>query len=137
MWLCIDFTRYVLTYFFLQYNCVRIDSVALRAAQHFPQVANYGEVFCENGKVYYAHLPLFPAAITRFFYFAPFSAISEAIIFLFLGMAIFLTDHEVHYGFILWTLLLCLVSRFMCKCVAYFTTQKTLKKVAQSQPCFC
>ncbi|XP_065347648.1 sodium/hydrogen exchanger 1-like isoform X1 [Cloeon dipterum] len=41
------------------------------------------------------------------------SAISEAIIFLFLGLAFFMERHELHAGFIAWTLVLCLVCRFI------------------------
>ncbi|XP_059488341.1 sodium/hydrogen exchanger 1-like [Neocloeon triangulifer] len=41
------------------------------------------------------------------------SAISEAIIFLFLGMAFFMETPEIHFGFIVWTLVLCLICRFI------------------------
>ncbi|XP_064638155.1 Na(+)/H(+) exchanger beta-like [Lineus longissimus] len=40
------------------------------------------------------------------------SAISEAVIFLFLGMALVKADHEWHTGFVLWTLLIIFIVRF-------------------------
>lgn len=40
------------------------------------------------------------------------SSTSDAIIFLFLGMVLVNDVHEWHTGFVLWTLLLCLVVRF-------------------------
>ena len=44
------------------------------------------------------------------------SATSETIIFMFLGMVLVKEDHVWHTGFILWTLLLCFVARFISEC---------------------
>lgn len=41
------------------------------------------------------------------------SSTSDAIIFLFLGMVLVNDVHEWHTGFVLWTLFLCLVVRFL------------------------
>ena len=43
------------------------------------------------------------------------SSTSDAIIFLFLGMVLVHDVHEWHWSFVLWTLLLCLLVRFIGK----------------------
>ena len=43
------------------------------------------------------------------------SSTSDTIIFMFLGMVLISDDHRWHTGFCLWTLVLCLVFRFIGK----------------------
>lgn len=53
---------------------------------------------------------------------------------MFLGMVLVSEDHAWHTGFVLWTLALCFVTRFLSECLSYLMSKETCRAMVGEPP---